>query len=256
MPRTSALGTPTGRCARSTPRCTTRRPRWRSSTNCTWSTSTLGAFSGHYEGLLAAVQRVLSARTRPDGRGVRMKVVATSATIRGEDRQCEHLFGLRSVVVPLPGPSLEESFYWRIDPEAPLRRYVGIQPTRTTAEMTVVRILTAAHTAHPQAPGPGRRSPRRWPGCPLVSWTRLIDLYRTSLTYVGSLVDFGKIRRSLDTQVNEHAPAATPRRTDRRRTQGRDPRSTRSPTSWKTSAPPAGGSSPSWRPAWSATAWT
>jgi hypothetical protein len=163
---------------------------------------TLGAFSGHYEGLLAATQRVLTARTRRDGRGVRMKVVATSATIRGEDRQCEHLFGLRSVVVPLPGPSLEESFYWRIDPGAPQRRYVGIQPTRTTAEMTVVRILTAAHTAI-------RRLQAReavtgtLAGLPGSDLDRLIDLYRTSLTYVASLIDFGKIRRSLDTQVNE-----------------------------------------------------
>lgn len=75
----------------------------------------LGAFSGHYEGLLAEVQRTLTSRHRADGRGVRMKVVATTATIRGEDRQSEHLFGLRSVVVPLPGPNLDESFYWRLD---------------------------------------------------------------------------------------------------------------------------------------------
>ena len=31
----------------------------------------------------------------------------------------------------------------------------------------------------------------------------LLDLYRVSLTYVTSLVDFGKLRRSMDTQVNE-----------------------------------------------------
>src|SRR5262249_42116211 len=51
----------------------------------------LGAFSGHYEGLLASVQAGLSRRERPDGRPVRMKVIATTATIRGEDRQCDHL---------------------------------------------------------------------------------------------------------------------------------------------------------------------
>ncbi len=32
----------------------------------------------------------------------------------------------------------------------------------------------------------------------------LLDLYRVSLTYVTSLVDFGKLRRSMDTQVNEY----------------------------------------------------
>jgi hypothetical protein len=162
----------------------------------------LGAFSGHYEGLLAAVQRALSARSRADGRGVRMKVIATSATIRGEDRQCEHLFGLRSVVVPLPGPTLEESFYWRVDRDAPLRRFVGILPTRTTAEMTVVRILTALHTAVRRLQA-RQDVPPALAGFPDAELDALVDLYRTSLTYVTSLVDFGKIRRSLDTQVNE-----------------------------------------------------
>jgi len=162
----------------------------------------LGAFSGHYEGLLAAVQQVLSARTRSDGRGVRMKVVATSATIRGEDRQCEHLFGLRSVVVPLPGPRLDQSFYWKIDPDAPLRRFIGILPTRTTAEMTLVRILTAAHTAIRKLED-RTDVPPSLASLPDADLTAFVDLYRASLTYVTSLVDFGKISRSLETQVNE-----------------------------------------------------
>ncbi|MFP8941734.1 helicase-related protein [Streptomyces fenghuangensis] len=162
----------------------------------------LGAFSGHYEGLLAEVQRTLSAHQRPDGRGVRMKVVATTATIRGEDRQCEHLFGLRSVVVPLPGPSLEESFYWQLDRNLPLRRFVGVMPSRGTAEMTLVRILTSLHRALWKL--------ERCEDLPpdLAAWSEeelrsVVDLYRTSLTYATTLVDFGKIRRSLDTQVNE-----------------------------------------------------
>ncbi|MEW1863065.1 helicase-related protein [Streptomyces sp. NPDC088194] len=162
----------------------------------------LGAFSGHYEGLLAEVQRTLSSRERGDGRGVRMKVVATTATIRGEDRQSEHLFGLRSVVVPLPGPNLEESFYWRLDRDLPLRRFVGVMPTRGTAEMTLVRILTSAHRAL------WKLDSRQDLPLALASWPEdelraVVDLYRTSLTYATTLVDFGRIRRSLDTQVNE-----------------------------------------------------
>ncbi|SEL59126.1 helicase-related protein [Streptacidiphilus jiangxiensis] len=162
----------------------------------------LGVFSGHYEGLLAEVQRVLSARQRQDGRGVRTKVVATTATIRGEDRQCEHLFGLRSVVVPLPGPTLDESFYWRLDRARPLRRFVGIMPTNGTAEMTLVRILTSLHRAL-QSLASRQNLP-----VALAEWapeelTRTVDLYRTSLTYTTALPDFAKISRSLDTQVNE-----------------------------------------------------
>ena len=162
----------------------------------------LGAFSGHYEGLLAQVQRTLSSRQRADGRGVRMKVVATTATIRGEDRQSEHLFGLRSVVVPLPGPNLDESFYWRLDRSLPLRRFVGVMPTRGTAEMTLVRILTSAHRAlwkldrREDLPPPSRVGRR-------TSSAQSSTFTGRALRTPPLLVDFGRIRRSLDTQVNE-----------------------------------------------------
>lgn len=163
----------------------------------------LGAFSGHYEGILAVAQRRLSPRTRHDGRGMRMKVVATTATIKGEDRQVDHLFGLRSVVIPLPGPSLEESFYWRLE-EGPMRRFIGIQPNRTTAEQALVRILQALHEEIRRLELEG---PLRVAGLGAISsddFAALVDLYRVSLTYVTSLIDFGKLSRSMDTQVNEY----------------------------------------------------
>ncbi|MER6143085.1 helicase-related protein [Streptomyces sparsogenes] len=162
----------------------------------------LGVFSGHYEGLLSEVQRTLSSRQRADGRGVRTKVVATTATIRGEDRQCEHLFGLRSVVVPLPGPTLDESFYWRLDTSKPLRRFVGVMPTHGTAEMTLVRILTSLHRAL-ESMKLRRNLPPELAQWPTDQLEAAVHLYRTSLTYTTALPDFGKIRRSLDTQVNE-----------------------------------------------------
>ena len=132
-----------------------------------------------------------------------MKVVATTATIRGEDRQCEHLFGLRSVVVPLPGPSLEESFYWRIDPAAPQRRYVGIQPTPGHRRDGP---RPDPHAFHPGSPAAGRMAPPRFRarGRAARALDALCDLVPVSLTYVTSLVDFGKLRRSIETQVNEY----------------------------------------------------
>lgn len=163
----------------------------------------LGAFSGHYEGILSAIEQRLSKLSRRDRRGVRMKVVATTATIKGEDRQVDHLFGLRSIVMPLPGPSLEESFYWELT-SAPMRRFVGIQPHRTTAEQALVRILQSFHEEirRLDATGPA--------GIPALAeltaddFAQLLDFYRVSLTYVTSLVDFGKLRRSMETQVNEY----------------------------------------------------
>jgi hypothetical protein len=163
----------------------------------------LGAFSGHYEGILAVAQRRLSARARADGRGVRMKVVATTATIKGEDRQVEHLFGLRSVVVPLPGPSLDESFYWRLV-DQPMRRFIGIQPNRTTAEQALVRMLQAFHREVRRLEEGGPTSVTGLAGMSCDEFDSVLNFYRVSLTYVTSLVDFGKLRRSMDTQVNEY----------------------------------------------------
>lgn len=162
----------------------------------------LGAFGGHYESILAVEQGLLSARTRPDHRSVRMKVIATTATIEGEDRQTDHLFGLRSVVMPLPGPSLERSFYWTMD-EGPLRRFVGVLPHRATAELALVRILQALHAAVRSLETSGPSAVPGLDGIVESDWDRLLDLYRVTLTYVTSLVDFGKLRRSMDTQVNE-----------------------------------------------------
>lgn len=161
----------------------------------------LGAFDGHYETGLATIQRQLTARQRTDGRGVRMKVVATTATIKGEDRQCEHLFGLRSVVLPLPGPTLDGSFYWGQTPD-PQRWFVGLLPARLTSEMTLVRTLTALHAAIQRLDQQGTNADPRFADWSPDAFARLVDLYRVSLTYVTSLVDFGKLRRSMETQVN------------------------------------------------------
>lgn len=163
----------------------------------------LGAFAGHYEGILAVAQRRLSARTRPDGRGVRMKVIATTATIKGEDRQIEHLVGLHSVVLPLPGPSLEDSFYWNLV-DRPMRRFVGVQPNRTTAEQALVRILQALHKEIRRLDATGPSTVAGLASMSRDDFESLLDVYRVSLTYVTSLIDFGKLRRSMDTQVNEY----------------------------------------------------
>ncbi|MGO9196763.1 MAG: helicase-related protein [Acidimicrobiales bacterium] len=164
----------------------------------------LGVFAGHYEGIMTVIQEQLTSRQRSDGRPVRMKVVATTATIKGEDRQCEHLFGLRSVVMPLPGPALEGSFYWTVDHEAPLRRFVGVLPHRITAEMALVRILQAFHQGIRRLEHDGASAVPALASTPAERFAELVEFYRVSLTYLTSLLDFGKLRRSMETQVNEY----------------------------------------------------
>lgn len=164
----------------------------------------LGAFTGHYEGMLAVVQQELTRRQRPDRRPVRMKVVCTTATIEGEDRQCDHLFGLPSVVLPLPGPTLRGSFYWSLREDQPLRRFVGVLPHRATSAQTMARILQSYHRAVRRLESDGRNAVPAIAHLADGEFAALVDLYRVSLTYVTSLVDFGKLQRTMASQVNEH----------------------------------------------------
>jgi hypothetical protein len=106
--------------------------------------------------------------------------------------------------VPLPGPSLEGSFYWSIDRSKPLRRFVGILPHRFTADMALVRILQAFHEAIRRLERKGATAVPALSCMDVARFERLLDLYRVSLSYVTSLVDFGKLRRSMETQVNEY----------------------------------------------------
>jgi len=166
----------------------------------------LGAFDGHYETVISEIQKALSAISRADKRGVRMKIIATTATIKGQDRQVEHLFGLGSVVTPSLGPSLDDSFFYERNFKDPLRYFVGVHPTGLSAEFTVIRLLQAVHIAIQKM----RRdrlaaSPRfttAFAGSSDADFDDVCDVYRRSLTYMTSLVDFGKLNRSIPTMVN------------------------------------------------------
>jgi hypothetical protein len=173
----------------------------------------LGAFDGHYETIISEIQKALTTMTRTDKRGVRMKIIATTATIKGEDRQIDHLFGLGSVVTPSQGPQLNDSFYYQRDGKEPLRYFVGVQPTHgMTAEFTVIRLLESVHVAIQKmrrdrvTTSPFFTMP--FAGINDADFDDVCDTYRRSLTYMTSLVDFGKLQRSIPTMVN-------PRLTDR-----------------------------------------
>jgi hypothetical protein len=168
-------------------------------------TEELGAFDGQYETAFAEIQRMLTSASRADRRGIRPKILATTATIRGWDRQIDHLFGLVSIVTPTMGPLLNETFFWRRDFESPMRLFVGILPTHgKTAEMTVVRILSVLHAAIQDLKRNGNNADPGFAHMAPENFTKLLELYRRSLTYTGSLVDLGKLHRSIPTQVDAY----------------------------------------------------
>jgi hypothetical protein len=84
----------------------------------------LGTIAGLYE---AAIDALCSREV--DGKTVRPKIVASTATVRRADAQVKALFGRDSVdIFPPPGPDRRDSFFALTMPKAKrnARRYVGI----------------------------------------------------------------------------------------------------------------------------------
>ena len=80
----------------------------------------LGAFGGHYEGLIAELQR-------GGPSGLPTKVLAASATIEQYEDQLRQVYGRLPRAFPSAGYELERSFYTRILPDV-RRTFVGILP--------------------------------------------------------------------------------------------------------------------------------
>lgn len=85
----------------------------------------LGAVDSHYESLLDHLQSQLG--------GPQAKIVASSATLTGYDRQVDVLYRRHGRVFPQPGPAATESFWSRSGPE-PLRRFVAVAPRGVTLD--------------------------------------------------------------------------------------------------------------------------
>lgn len=79
----------------------------------------LGTIVGIYE---AAIRALLS------WRGTKPKVVASTATIRSADEQVRSLMASRVDVFPPAGVDADDSYYAKLDEDAPGRLYVGLMP--------------------------------------------------------------------------------------------------------------------------------
>ena len=94
----------------------------------------LGAVDSHYESLLDHLQSELC--------GTKAKIVASSATLEGYDRQIDVLYQRHGRVFPQPGPRSGESF-WTTPTDHPLRRFVAVAPRGVTLEHVSDRTLDA-----------------------------------------------------------------------------------------------------------------
>jgi hypothetical protein len=166
-------------------------PRFRLQDELHLLRDSLGAVDSHYESLLDHLERELG--------GSRAKVVASSATLSGHERQAQVLYQRTARVFPMQGPSAGESF-WTADAEQLLRRFVAVAPRGVTLEFAADRTLTELQRAVRlllDTPEPTCHTL----GIDPALAGRLLSLYGTDVVYGNTIRDLDASIRSLDTQV-------------------------------------------------------
>ena len=150
----------------------------------------LGTMAGLYE---AAIEALCVREI--DGRQVKPKIVASTATVRHAREQIQGLFGRPAThIFPPPGPSRDDSFFARTMPasERNARQYVGIASQGRNPKEAMRRVLLtlmgAAERAWRDAGGPRNRD-------------NPADPYMTVLGYFNSLRELGGARRILEEEV-------------------------------------------------------
>ena len=150
----------------------------------------LGTLAGLYETSIES----LAARAM-DGRVVRPKIVASTATVRRAQDQIQALFA-RPVtqVFPPPGPDRRDAFFARVAPaaETPERRYLGLASPGRNPKVLMRRVLVALM-------GAAERSWREAGGS--RNHDNPADPYMTALAYFNSLRELGGARRIIEEEV-------------------------------------------------------
>lgn len=157
----------------------------------------LGAVDAHYESLLDHLQAELG--------GEAAKIVASSATLTGYDRQVQVLYRRTARVFPQPGISNTESF-WTVTTPALNRRYVAVAPRGVTLEFVSDRTVSILQESVRQLLDPtAGRLVCDGAGIDTVHLAELISQYGTTVLYGTTLYDVEGAQRSLDSNV-EVAP--------------------------------------------------
>jgi hypothetical protein len=150
----------------------------------------LGTMAGLYE---AAIEALCIREV--DGRKVKPKIVASTATVRRARDQIEALFA-RGVtqIFPPPGPDRRDSFFARMvtSQETPARLYLGVAAQGRNPKMVMRRVwlalMAAAERCYRDAGGDrNKRNPT--------------DPYMTVLGYFLALRELGGARRILEEEV-------------------------------------------------------
>lgn len=147
----------------------------------------LGAVDSHYESLLDALQKELGAP--------RAKIIASSATLSGHDRQTDVLYRRAGRVFPLQGPTAETSF-WSRRTSTPMRRFVAVAPRGSTLDHVTDRTIAILQESVRDFAG----DPHQVCGAEGIDVShvaKLVSLYGTDVVYGSTLYDVEAADRSL-----------------------------------------------------------
>jgi hypothetical protein len=150
---------------------------------------------GTMVGLYEAALDELCSRT-VDGKKIRPKIVASTATVRRARQQIRALFDRRDVdIFPPPGPDRRDSFFARVHKveESPGRLYLGVAAPGRSLKVVLLRtylVLMAAAQKWYNFNG-GKRNPNN-----------PADPYMTMLGYFNSLRELGGSRRIIEDEVS------------------------------------------------------
>ena len=150
----------------------------------------LGTIAGLYETAFDA----LCTQER-DGRNIRPKIIASTATVRRADQQNRALFGRSRVdVFPPPGIDRNDTFFARSIPasETPGRLYLGIAAQGRSLKVVMLRTSLALLSA-------AQREWNRIGGDPQKNFA---DPYMTLLGYFNALRELGGSRRIYEDEVS------------------------------------------------------
>ncbi|RTL53462.1 MAG: DNA helicase [Rhodocyclaceae bacterium] len=156
----------------------------------------LGAVDSHYECALDGIQQSIS--------GTKPKILASSATLTGYQKQVDVLYRRMARVFPQQPPKDGEGFWTANSPDL-MRRYVALAPRRLTVEFVVDKLIVTL-----------QKAVRRLTDNPVDLCKDLnidpshapflVNLYGTNVVYGNTLQDIDAVVRSSETQYTELSP--------------------------------------------------
>ncbi len=156
----------------------------------------LGTMVGLYETALDELSTI-----EKNGKRIRPKIIASTATVRRAESQIRALFNRRNVdVFPPPGPDVRNSFFARTHStdESNARQYLGIAAQGRSPKVIMLRVyltlLSAVQKAYHEAGG------KKIDDNPA-------DPYMTLLGYFNSLRELGGARRLIEDEVRTQLTA-------------------------------------------------